>query len=135
MLRKGVKRKAPTGELEPHLRVGTVLQYGDGKGLAACQAMALLDTGAEVCLVRKGLIPESAFRDATSPLRLIAANNQVVEGGDREVEVDIRFVGVESGTEEKRMLLMPTILMEANIDEDFILSYLWMGERDVRVAP
>ena len=41
------------------------------------------------------------------------------------------------GLEAKRKyeVVMPTTLYEADIDEDIILSYRWMGERDVRVVP
>ena len=104
------------------------------EGVAECQARALLDTGAEVSLIKKGLIPESAFRDATSPLRLIAANNLQVEGGEKEVELEIRFQGVDLQTRKKRSLHIHTVLVEAEIEEDVILSYRWMGEWDVRVG-
>ena len=125
-------KRPPTGELEPHLRVEAVLNV---EGVVECQARVLLDTGAEVSLVRRGLIPESAFREAACPVRLIAANNLQVEGGEREVELEIRFQGVDFQTRHNRILHLPSVLLEADIEEDVILSYRWMGERDVRVGP
>ena len=89
--------------------------------------MALLDTGAEVSLVLKALLPASAIHDAASPLRLITANNQLVQGGDKEVELMIRFCGVGTDTGSKHLVLMPTTLLEAEIDEDVILSYRGWG--------
>ena len=130
----GRHNRPPTGELEPHLRVAVVLQSEDEND-DGCQAMALLDTGAEVSLIRKGLLPEHAFREATHPMQLVAANNDPVVGGDREVELAIHFFGVEEGTGAKRRLEMPTTLYEAVIEEDVILSYRWMGERAIQVKP
>jgi hypothetical protein len=50
--------------LEVHLRVKVVLHYGENQ---MCQALALLDTGAEVNLVRKGLVPSDTFQNSDSP--------------------------------------------------------------------
>ena len=69
------------------------------------------------------------------PLQLIAANNQRVEGGDKEVELTIRFCGVDTGTGSKHLVLMPSTLLEAEIDEDVILSYRWMAESGIQISP
>ena len=45
------------------------------------------------------------------------------------------FEAIDREGKLKHQLLMPTILMEAEIDEDVILSYQWLGERDVQVSP
>ena len=124
--------RPPTGVLEPHLRVAMVLQWGDGQSR---QVMALLDTGAEVNLVKHGLLPNSALREATRPLRLLAANNLQLLGGDREALVDICFQGRHVETKELFPLTTESALYEAEMEEDVILSYQWMGERDIQVAP
>ena len=128
----GAHNRPPTGVLENHLRVKVVLHYGDGE---ECQALALVDSGAEVCLVRKGLLPDSALSAATSPLRIVTANSEPIDGGDREADVEIRFNGIDVEKKSKHLLLTPTRLIEADVDEDVILSYQWMGERDVRIGP
>jgi len=48
--------------------------------------LALIDTGTELCLVNKGLIPKHLFQPAKRRLHLFGANGQVVKGG-REPEV------------------------------------------------
>ena len=50
-------------------------------------AEALIDTGAEVCIVRKGTVPPEFFRPAQRPLRLIGANAKRLEGGDKEASL------------------------------------------------
>ena len=42
---------------------------------------ALIDTGAEICVIRKGLVPEGQIRPAHKPLRLVGANERRLEGG------------------------------------------------------
>ena len=51
------------------------------------------------------------------------------------MEVDIHLNATDVETKEKRVARIPTILYEADIDEDIILSYRWMGEREIVVAP
>ena len=128
----GADRPSKDG-LEPHLRVKVTLQLPGAEG--AWQAMALLDTGAEVCLIRRGLLPADAFRDANRPLRLVTASNRPLGGGTTETQVDMRCLGSDTEAKKKYEVVMPTTLYEADIDEDIILSYRWMGERDVRVVP
>lgn len=132
VLGHGTHKRPPTGQLETHLRVEVVLQVEREWGV---QAKALLDTGAEVNLVRNGLLPDSAFHQASHPLRIIAANNQQLEGGDSEVNLAIHFNAVDVNTKAKYILSVPTSLYKADIDQDVILSYRWMGERDIRIGP
>ena len=46
---------------------------------------ALVDTGAEICLVRRGWVEPHQLRPALSPLRLKTANGQALGGGHMEV--------------------------------------------------
>ena len=127
------RNRPPTGGLEPHLRMAVKLRLDEED--EGQQAMALIDTGAEVCLIRRGLLQERAFREAEFPLKLVAANNDPVVGGTKEVDLHIHFYGVEEGTKVKQRLRMPTTLYEAAIDEDIILSYRWLAERDIKLSP
>ena len=126
VLGHGIDQNRPTGILEAHLRILASLHQGD---LPGYQASVLIDTGAEASLIRKGLMPASAFRKSANPLRLVAANQSCLPGGHLEVEVDIHLNATDVETKEKRVARIPTILYEAEIDEDIILSYRWMGER------
>lgn len=128
----GTDKSRPTGNLEPHLRIAAVLQKGQ---LPGCQTTVLIDTGAEACLIRKGLLPASAFRNAVTPLRLVAANQGRLPGGNLQVEVDIHFNATDVDSKIKKVVRVPTTLYEAEIEEDVILSYQWMGERDVIINP
>jgi hypothetical protein len=65
----------------------------------------------------------------------VAANNQPLVGGDREVDLQVRFSATDIDTEEKQILVVQTSLYEADIDEDVILSYLSMVERDIKIGP
>ena len=120
----------PLPELETHLRVPITLAM-NGEGI--CQAEALIDTGAEVCLVKTGLLPDDAFRVAERPLRLVMANNQRLKGGKREATVELRFEATDVEGKTKIMVITPTNLYEADIEEDVILSYQWLGEREFEV--
>ena len=120
------------GKLEPHLRVAAVVRtHPEDDGT---QALVLIDSGAEVCLISKGLLPRNLFREATKPLRLVAANQQVLAGGSREVELAICFKASDVDTHGRHVLRAPTALYEADIEEDVILSYEWLGERDILMA-
>lgn len=47
-------------------------------------AKALIDTGAQTCLVKKGLLPEAVFRAAERPLVLRTVSGEAIPGGQRE---------------------------------------------------
>jgi hypothetical protein len=47
----------------------------------------LVDTGAQINLVKRGLIPPSLWQRARNPVRLITANNSVLGGGDYVVNL------------------------------------------------
>ena len=59
---------------------------------------ALIDTGAEVNLIRRGLCDAKYNRPAEKKLCLMAANNQRLGGGENEVEMELHFEGVDSNT-------------------------------------
>ena len=46
-------------------------------------AEALIDTGAEVCIARKGTVPPEFFRPSQRPLQSVGANANRLESGDK----------------------------------------------------
>jgi hypothetical protein len=61
------------GRVSAQPRVKVTLRTPNAEG--AWQAIARLDTGAELCLLRRGLPPADAFREDSRPLGLVTATN------------------------------------------------------------
>ena len=61
----------------------------------------LVDTGSEVNLLRKGLVPDRYFRQASVPMRFVAAKQTTVSGGQREVKCNLKFDTVDPTTRAK----------------------------------
>ena len=55
------------------------------------QAKALVDTGAEATLVRRGLLPEGCFQESKRPLMLLTVSGDKLEGGRQEVVASVEF--------------------------------------------
>ena len=82
-----------------------------------------MDTGAEVKLVRTGLIPPERFREAERPLKLIAANNQRLPGGSTETTQDLIFKATDLEIKCKIGVTAPTMIYEVEIEEDIIMFF------------
>ena len=54
---------------------------------------AFIDTGSEVSLVRRGVLPDDMLQPAERPLQLVTANGQVMRGGMREAKATLELVG------------------------------------------
>ena len=52
-------------------------------------ADVLVDTGAEVSLVRNGLIPDTCLKSSDQPVRLKVANGRIMGGGAREAKLGL----------------------------------------------
>jgi hypothetical protein len=63
---------------ERQLKITVTIELGNG---ATRKCEALIDTGAEVCLIRTGVVPSSTFVLAERPIRLVTANRQTLKGG------------------------------------------------------
>lgn len=74
------------------MELPAVLPNGEVRNLKV-----LIDTGAQANLVRKGLISSHLFYGAPRILRLVAANGQRIEGGDRVVDVHLQFCCEKEG--------------------------------------
>ena len=95
-------------EVDPspvHLRIGVVIQ---GEGMEDVPAKVLVDTGAEVNLIRRGIVPPHYWSPAEMPLKLVAANNQRLPGGRNVATVYLQFSAVESDSRKKVSITAPT---------------------------
>ena len=116
---------------ERQLRIPVRVELPDG-GSTNCKA--LIDTGAEVCLVRTGLVPPDALKVAERPLRLITANQQALGAGKLKAELHLVLDGEESDTGRQVVVRAPTTCFEADIGEDMILSYAWCQGRGIDIS-
>jgi len=122
----------PRGKLETYLRISVTVVDNAGRRV---NANALIDTGAEVNIVREGLLHASNFQPARRPLKLITASNHRLPGGMHEATVNLVFQGADTSSKEKVRVTAPTVLYEAQVGEDMILSYQWLGERGIEINP
>jgi hypothetical protein len=122
----------PTGSLERYLKLAVTVTTSDGEKF---QAKALVDTGAEVSLIKKDLVPEKFFTPAKNPLRLVAANNQKLSGGSLEVVAELQLQARNLENRDKLSIATPTSFYVADIEEDLILSFHWLAMRDMVVNP
>ena len=96
---------------------------------------ALVDTGAQVNLVRNGLFSCDEFQRANSPLTLVAANGQVLEGGKSTIELRMKFYQSSEVTEVQSEVELDGEFFEANIGIDAILSYPWCKKHHLAGVP
>ena len=95
------------------------------------EVTALVDTGAEICLVRRGLLDGDYFKMSEKPIALIAANGQQLSCGDREVEMILQARAENPVNMEKALVEVPVKAFEAAIDYDLILAYEWLAKYDL----
>ena len=97
---------------------------------------ALVDSGAEFNLCNRRLLSSTSWKVSTKPVRLMAANQSVVPGGDETLDVRLIMNGKPSdpGIRLKGYNL-PATLYGADISEDLILSYSWLVEHNVLIYP
>jgi len=55
------------------------------------------------------------------------------KGGDTEVKLVLKITGVDKQTHKKVEFYIPTVLYEADIQDDVILSYSWCQLRSVKI--
>ena len=60
-------------------------------GRKEVNADVLVDTGAQVSLVRKGLVPDTCLKSSDRPVCLKVANDKIMGGGACEAELDLEF--------------------------------------------
>ena len=95
----------------------------------------LVDTGAQVNLIRRGITFPQFLIPVKRPLKIAMASQAIMAGGEREVYCLLTLMGKEIDVGEDRTLEVPTIFYEADIGVDAILSYEWLAMYDFVVNP
>jgi hypothetical protein len=99
------------------------------------EIVALVDTGAEINLIRSSLLPRQVTHTVYPPLSFTTANKGSLQGGDREASGLIHFQGRDPDTSSKQKLTCPIRFYEADIPLDAIFSYAWLAEGDFCINP
>ena len=94
-----------------------------------------MDTGAEVNVIRQGIIPQELLSLAEVPIMLSAADASALQGGKWGVSGLANLMGNESEAKTPINMQCPIHFYEANIATEAILSYDWLGQHDFRVVP
>ena len=97
----------------------------------------LVDTGAQVSLVKAGLLPPECLTDSRKPVRLKVANGQYMVGGTKEAAIGLQFVNHRelSRPDLGKEILLHGSFYEAEMDWDMIVGYDFMMETDSGVLP
>ena len=97
----------------------------------------LVDTGAEVSLVKAGLLPPECLTDSRKPVRLKVANGQNMVGGTKEAAIGLQFVNHRelSRPDLGKEILLQGRFYEAEMHWDMIVGYDFMMETDSGVLP
>ena len=96
----------------------------------------LVDTGAEVSLIRPDLVPAECVCDPTRLLTLVVATNDVLGGGDKSCHVDLIMYGMEVGREDPQVTMrrFPAELYLGAIQVEGILSFDWLRRNRMGVV-
>ena len=119
-------------KLNSRLKVGMTMIFPDG---SSREITALVDTGAEVNLVRSDLVDPSFFKPSKRPVRLGASNSTRLCGGSNDVELILGMGGVESDNKRALDFRVPFVAYDAAISHDVIISYRWLAENKAIVCP
>ena len=97
----------------------------------------LVDTGAQVSLVKAGLLPQECLTDSRKPVRLKVANGQYMVGGTKEAAIGLQSVNHRelSRPDLGKEILLQGCFYEAEMDWDMIVGYDFMMETDSGVPP
>lgn len=94
----------------------------------------LVDTGAQVSLINRKLVPPECWCADVQPVKFRAANQQTLPGGDLGVHVHLQMKArTEHGA--SYAVAFPALLYGAQIQADVILSYSWLSEHGMAVVP
>ena len=92
----------------------------------------LVHTGAQVSLVKAGLLPPECLTDSQKPVRLKVAKGQYMVGGTREAAIGLQFVNHRelSRPDLGKEIPLQGRSSEAQMDWDMIVRYNSMMETD-----
>ena len=97
----------------------------------------LVDTGAQVSLVKGGLLLPECLTDSRRPVRLKVTNGQYMVGGTREAVIGLQLVNHRelSRPELGKEILLQGRFYESQMDSNMIVGYDFMMETDSGVLP
>ena len=97
----------------------------------------LVDTCAQVSLVKAGLLPPECLTTSRRPVRLKVANGQYMVGGMKEAEIALQFVNHRelSRPDLGKEILRKGKFYEAEMDWDMIVGYNFIMEMGSGVLP
>ena len=127
---KSRMRKLPKGERQLVIRTTALLSNGEQQPLNV-----LVDTGAEACLVRQGLMPAHLMYPAPKPLKFETADGQPLLGGDRCIKVRLLLLCESNELNTPEEMEFEVEFFEANIKVDAILSYPWLSQAKLGIFP
>ena len=130
-LRRGTTHAIEAGKADIQLRIAAKATH---RGFVR-QVSILVDTGAEVSLVKSNLFPETCMQKATNPIKLTVANATKMVGGQREALLQLGFDATDRESGRKVRVETPSLLYEADITQDMIVSYRWLADRHFDVCP
>ena len=104
-------------------------------GGPAVDLSALVDTGAEVNIIRPGLVEDIYFRSPNRVARLVAANQTTLSGGRRELDCVLTMYGVESDTRVHTPIDLPFVCYDADVGVDLLISHEWLASMNLDVYP
>ena len=92
----------------------------------------LVDTGAQVSLVKAGLLLPDCLTDSRRPVKLKMFNGQYMLGGTKEAAIGLQFVNHRelSCPDLGKEILLQGRFYEAQMDWDMIVGYDFMMETD-----
>ena len=96
--------------------------------------LVLVDTGAEVNVIALSKVEWDVWTPLSKPWKLVAANQQRLKGGDKELAVILKMVGHQVDTGQENHLKIPTSFVSAELDGiDAIVSYGWLASNNFLV--
>ena len=97
---------------------------------------ALIDTGAQVSIVRQGLLPDECFRAARKPLLLKTASGELLPGGQRVasllMEIDAE---TDKGCPVKTPWKTNITVHDGDVGADMIIGYPWLMRQRLDIQP
>jgi hypothetical protein len=95
---------------------------------------ALVDTGAEINVIRPDLIPLEYTSVLERPWNLTAANQQPIRGGSREARIVLYLEGTDVDTGKPQALKIPTTFLLAEVGHlQAIIYYEWLASHNFLV--
>ena len=96
--------------------------------------VALVDTGAEMNLIQKGILPEHCLRPSPTPFKLVGPNASVIEGGSHYTVGQLKCDLITYHEHQKVEHYFTGDFHEADITEEAILSFVWLDDNRADVS-